>query len=202
MIKKHSQGFINPISLVLIAFLVIGVGIFFFLKNKGITNAPPSPTESPAPTQSQTENSQIPDDWLTFKNTTYLYQINYPPQFHAQGDKEPPYPPPPVSKSFTLKYDNGEWCDFAIVASTNIEGFRGEIASIREQGKDTESLTTIAGVAAFVFDAQGGDAINRTYYLDQNNPRLRMGYNYRPAGKYSQECADIVTKMVSSFKFL
>jgi hypothetical protein len=185
---KLQKGFAMVLLPILLVLLVVGAGAVYFLKTSKVKTGE--------------ESNQASDDWLVYKNETYSYQISYPPNFHAQGDKEAPYPPPPVTKSFTLKYDNGEWCDFMILASTNIEGFKGEISSIRGEGKETESLVNVAGVTAIVFDAQGGDAINRTYYIDQNNPHLRMGYNYRPAGKYSQECADVVTAMVSSFKLL
>ena len=200
--SRFQKGFVVTLLPILVILLIAGAGSLYFLKNSKIKIGSLPPVPSPTGVKSADEGNQASDDWLVYQNKTYSYQISYPPNFHAQGDNEPPYPPPPVSKSFTLKYDNGEWCDFAILASTDIEGFRGEIANIRQQGKDTESLTTLAGVTAFVFDAQGGDAINRSYYLDQNNPRLRMGYNYRPAGKYSQDCANIVSKMISSLRFL
>lgn len=199
---KFQKGFVVALLPILIVFLIVGAGSLYFLKNSKIKIGSSPSTTSPTGAKPGSEGNQIPNDWLVYQNETYSYQISYPPNFHAQGDKEPPYPPPPVTKSFTFKYDNGEWCDFTILASTNIEGFKGEISSIRGEGKETESLAIVAGVTAIVEDAQGGDAINRTYYLDQNNPHLRMGYNYRPAGKYSQECADIVSKMVSSFSFL
>jgi len=197
--SKFQRGFVALLP-ILVILLIVGAGSVYFLKySKAKIGSLPTALTGAKP---ESKDDQISDDWLTYQNKTYSYQISYPPNFHAQGDNEPPYPPPPVSKAFTFKYDNGEWCDFTILASTNIEGFRGEIASIREEGKETESLVPLAEVTAIVFDAQGGDAINRSYYLDQNNPRLRMGYNYRPAGKYSQECANIVSKMVSSFSFL
>ncbi len=204
MSSKLQKGFIVAWLPILIILLIVGAGSFYFLKdsNVKIGKAPFTFTSSPTGAESKGGENQTPENWLVYQNETYSYQISYPPTFHAQGDNEPPYPPPPVSKAFTLRYDNGEWCDFTIFASTNIEGFKGEISSIREQGKDTESLVPVAGVNAIVFDAQGGDAIDRSYYIDQNNPHLRMGYNYRPAGKYSQECADTVSKMISSFKLL
>ena len=182
MIKNYSRGFINLIALILIVFLIGGAGVFLF-KNK------------------KTENKKT-DNWLTYENTTYHYQIRYHPQFHAQGKNEPPYPPPPTGMSFSRRWENNEWCDFGIMASTDADGFKGEIDNIRQQGSEVESQATIAGVSTIVFDAQGGDAINRSYYLTRDGAHFRFGYNYRPAAKYSQECADVVIKMVSSFKFL
>ncbi len=202
MDKKLSAGFGSLIFIILIAFLVIGAVLWFVFKGTGSQTSPSSPTLPKSTTPQPQSKSAAPDDWLTYQNPKYNYQISYPAKFHAQADNEPPYPPPPVSKAFTYKYDNGEWCDFLFLGSVNIEGFKGEISLIRDEGKETESIVPIAGVNAIVFDAQGGEAIDRTYYIDQNNPVLRMGYSYKAAGKYSQDCADIIEKMVASFKFL
>ena len=195
MPKKQFQGFVLPIALVLVALLAVGALTFFLLKNKKIPNIPSLKPSG------QTENNQIPDGWLTYENPTYHYKISYPPQFHAQGKNEPPYPPPPTGMSFTKKWDNGEWCDFAILVAPGVNGFEAEIESIRKEAKEVETTTTLAGLPTSIFDAQGGDAINKTYYLTKGTTQYRFGYNYRPAAKYSQECADVVTKMVSSFKF-
>lgn len=198
MPQKLSAGVVSLVVLAIIIALVVGGGIVLLRKNIPLPLGGPTAT----PGGETNPDNTVPADWPVFKNETYKYQINYPPNFHVQGKNEPPYPPPPVTQSFSFRYDNGEHCDFEILASSNIEGFRGEIAGIREQGRDTESIQTLVGVPVIVFDAQGGNAISRSFYIDQNNPRLRMGYNYEPAAKYSQECGDTVAKMVASFKLL
>ena len=199
MTKENTKGF-AAIIFILIVLLLVGGGVFFFVKNssqKGGNNQPTFEFN----TQPEQKESQIPDDWLTYQNPKFNYEIKYHPDFHAQQNNEPPYPPPPTGMSFSRTWDNQEWCSYEILVFTDTDGFGGEIESIRKEGKDIESQATIDGVSAIVFDTMGGEAISRTYYLDKDSKHFRMGYNYKVAGKYSQDCADIVTKMPSSFKF-
>jgi hypothetical protein len=191
--KRNSKGVISLILLILIALLVGGGAFYFIYKKQPVKIGQPSKTS---------EESKIPDDWLTYENSTYHYQINYPSDFHAQGENEPPYPAPPAGKSFSYRWDNNEYCDFGILVATDADGYSGEIENIRQQGNDVESQGTVDGVPAIIFDAMGGDAISRSYYLTKDNVHFRFGYNYRIAAKYSQDCADIVSLMVSSFKFV
>ncbi len=186
--KKYLGGFLNLFLLILIALAIVGLIIFAFIKKGGF---------SPQP-DSEEQSSEIPTEWPLYKNPVYLYQIRYHPDFHVQGDNEPPYPPPPAGMSFTKKWDNGEHCDFLIL--TTLDDNAGEIESLRQGGSDVEHQTTVSGIDAIYFDHQGGEAIDRSYYLDHKGIYYRFGYNYRPAAKYSQDCADIVSKMVASFE--
>lgn len=148
------------------------------------------------------KNEPLPDGWLTYTNDTFHYQISYHPDWHAQGENEPPYPPPPAGKSFSYKWDNDEWCDFGILSFNGPDANQGEIDSIRQQGSDVESKTTLDSIQAIVFDTMGGEAISKTFYLVKGDISYRLGYNYKVGGKHGGQCADVVNTMLASFKFL
>jgi hypothetical protein len=197
--KRSSEGFIELVILVLVV-LALGVGGVYFLKSKtGMAELIPI---GPAGPEEEEEEAQMPDDWLTYENETYGYKIRYHPEFRPQGENEPPYPAPPVGKGFTYRWDNNEWCDFGILVSVGADAYSGEIENIRERGNDVESEAIIDGEKAIVFDAMGGEAISRSYYVSKNDIQIRFGYNYRVAGKYSQECGERVKLMVDSFEFV
>ena len=198
MSNRNTRGF-APIIYILVALLLIG-GAFYFLRNSSQKGGSGKPALE-FNTKPEQKESQIPSSWLTYKNPVYNYEIKYHPDFHAQEGNEPPYPPPPTGMSFNRTWDNNEWCSFQILVFTDTDGFKGEIESIRKEGKDIEAQTMVNGISAITFDAMGGEAIDKTYYLDHDSKHFRMGYNYKVAGKYSQDCADVVTKMISSFKF-
>jgi len=144
--------------------------------------------------------SQIPDNWLIYRNPVHNYEIKYPPEFHAQTADEPPYPPPPTGMSFSRNWDNSNWCNLEIITFTDADGFKGEINNLRQRKEDIESQAVIGGVSATVFDTQDSEAIHRSYYFDKETRHFRLGYNYNIAGKYSQDCTEIISRMIASFK--
>ena len=184
--KNSSRGF-SVIVLFLIILGLILAGVVIYPKIKVLkVNSGAAKTRA------------VPDNWLTYENQTYYYEIKYPPEFHAQGQGEPPYPPPPAGMSFTFKYDNGEWCDFTIKSLTS--DFFGEMDSLRSDGKNVEHQIKLNTLTGSYFDAQGGEAFNRSYYFFNKGIYYTFGYNYKIGAKYSQNCADTAEKMTSSFK--
>lgn len=185
---RQKGGFISILLIFIIIAVIVGLLILLFIKKGGFTFE----------NSNQAEENIIPDNWLTYENPTYFYKIKYEPSFHAQGPNEPPHPPPPAGMSFTKNWDNGEYCDFTMLSSTR--DFFGELKSLQEDEKYTETETKIDNQKALYFDYQGGEALNRSYYLYHKGIYYIFGYNYKVAAKYSQDCADIVSKMVSSFE--
>jgi len=112
-------------SLLLIAIIIVvailgATGAYYLgtQNRRSTSQQTPSPTSSPIPaTEPQpTETAQetnIPPNWLTYKNSEYGFEISYPENFQALDDQENLYGWP---KGVVLLYGGGQSYDIAIEA--------------------------------------------------------------------------------------
>ena len=100
---------VKKIILIILALGAVGT-LSFFLLNK---NSLPEVTQ-----QVGMEKENLDDQWLTYTNDSYQYEIKYHRDWHKQEENEPPYPPPPAGMNFSRRWlEPLEVCDFQISSS-------------------------------------------------------------------------------------
>ena len=184
----------SKIRILIILLLIISVGLIVGYKKWFLQKD--NNTSEPNQIEDQTES------WKTYNNPTYHYSIKYHPDWHAQEENEPPYPPPPVGMSFSRRWnETGESCDFSIMSSNIADNFDGEIENIRQQKERQETTANINGVTAIQFSQSSGDSTTKTFYLTRNNISYRIGYNYSHNKAHQDLCFEVLEKMISTFQF-
>jgi len=63
---------------VLLGTAILLIGGFFLLNQSSEPQATPNPTPSPAPTPTPQPVAEIPDDWLTYRNDEFGFEVKYP----------------------------------------------------------------------------------------------------------------------------
>lgn len=201
--KKRNGKANKTIIIALITLVLIFSGFAFYLITNKNRKTLPETAETTLNIQITPMEETFSDDWETYINNEYKYQLKYHKKWHKQGDNEPPYPPPPAGMSFSRRGpDPVESCDFAILSSSDSKAYQGEIQSLRDERDYQEIADTLAGVPAIRFISDKNGYYNTSYYLENNGFSYRVGYNYNLTGVNGQECKDVFEKMISSFSFL
>ena len=71
----------------------------------------PAATNTPMPLPTETQKTAAPDDWLTYQNTQYGFEISYPPEYQVLDDQDSLSGWP---NAVVLFYNGGQSYDIAI----------------------------------------------------------------------------------------
>jgi len=71
----------------------------------------PAATNTPMPLPTETQKTAAPDDWLTYQNTQYGFEISYPPEYQVLEDSDSLSGWP---NAVVLFYNGGQSYDIAI----------------------------------------------------------------------------------------
>ena len=112
------KGFVFGVTITLLILLSVAGAYFLGSQNKKATEnyistseTIISPTEQPQPTIEEVEKSNVPADWLTYKNEKYGFEISYPENYKALDDEENLYGWP---NALVLIYGGGQSYDLPI----------------------------------------------------------------------------------------
>ena len=110
------KGFTKIVLLISLVLVSIAFAYYYGTQQKKPAEIILSPTTQPQQTipptlPSQTPISNVPNDWKTYTNDQYDFEISYPPTYKALTDKENLYGWP---NGIVLIYDGGQSYDLAI----------------------------------------------------------------------------------------
>ncbi|OGV89217.1 hypothetical protein A2Z41_03860 [Microgenomates group bacterium RBG_19FT_COMBO_39_10] len=184
---------VKKIILIILALGAVGT-LSFFLLNK---NSLPEVTQ-----QVGMEKENLDDQWLTYTNDSYQYEIKYHRDWHKQEENEPPYPPPPAGMNFSRRWlEPLEVCDFQISSSDIVDNFEGEIESLSQDTNKQMSQAVIAGQKATKFVSSTENQLVESYYLTYKRNSFSLGFNIL-RGEHFNTCQQVFNQMIASFKLL
>lgn len=183
----------KKIILVLILVFVGFLAVFLTQKQKN-----PKVELQITPSQEQ----ELNNEWLTYTNDKYAYEIKYHQDWYKQGENEPPYPPPPEGMNFSRKWENPlEICDFQISTSENETDFDGQAQSLSQDSTYQKTTTNIAGEDATKFSISNETQLVESYYFKHNGSAYILGFNILRGNNFNT-CQQVFEQMLASFRFL
>ena len=181
----------NIILVVILVFVGL-TAIFFTQKQKN-----PKIELQITPSQEQDFDNQ----WLTYSNDAYNYEIKYHQDWHKQGENEPPYPPPPAGMNFSRKWESPlEICDFQISASDIETNFDGEAQNLSQNSTYQKTTANIAEENATKFSLSNETQLVESYYFKHNGFSYILGFNILRGPNFNT-CQQVFKMMLASFSF-
>lgn len=118
------KGFIFGVAITLVVVFSVG-GAYYLGTQRGkpqeeIITSKPQPETTPTPQLQppmQNEETDVPPEWLTYKNDEYGFEISFPENYKALDDEENLYGWP---DALVLIYGGGQSYDLAIEVWNNV----------------------------------------------------------------------------------
>lgn len=193
--KNKQKGFIIPLIIVIVALLVVS-GVYIYV-NKKVESPTVSNTVSPQSNQTApivaTSDKSLTDNWKTYKNDIYGFEVQYPSNGFLTGDNYR------FSKDINdyvveIRIPSPQSFMIEVTSQKNLSDFSKSSVALAKQNGGITSNISVAGVPAIkiVNKYQSGDEYRSVLFVKNGN-----GYYINLIGPGFDDSE----KMLKTFKF-